>query len=320
MDQRINFMKAVSILGNTNSGAGAIYEYLIGRHDTNDPFNKKEFRILNDPGGINDLYKCYDCYSLQSFNDSLNRLIKLEKAYRKNRNFFNEGLGLNQVRNYKKHWNDYIQNIKGSEYSHRYIFNDVRKSLAIIILKKILNRLGLRKIIFKKYNIGTTRRNFRDFTYEFFYKIISDYESKDNLSILNQCGNFACPVTSTALLGEPKIICVRRNPLDQYSELKLHKGMKNVSEFINWYLHCKKMESRDEFKDEKVLEINFEEFVLDYQNKTKEICNFLKIDPMVTSNYDPFISKKNIGKYKSILDKREIEIIKDKLSPWINNL
>ena len=63
------------------------------------------------------------------------------------------------------------------------------------------------------------------------------------------------------------------------------------------------MESRDEFKDEKVLEINFEEFVLDYQNKTKEICNFLKIDPMVTSNYDPYISKKNIGKYKSILDK-----------------
>ena len=59
---------------------------------------------------------------------------------------------------------------------------------------------------------------------------------------------------------------------------------------------------------------------MDYQNKTKEICNFLKIDPRVTSNYDPYISKKNIGKYKSILDKKEIEIIKDKLNPWINNL
>ena len=314
MDQRINSMKTVTILGNTNSGAGAIYEYLIGREDTNDPFDKKEFRILNDPGGINDLYKCFDYYSLQSFNDCLERLIKLEKYYRKNRNFFNEGLGLNQVPNYNKYWNEYIQNIQGDQYSHRYIFSDVKKSLGTIIFKKIANRIGFRKIIFKKYRTGITKRKFRDYTYEFFQNIISDYKNKDKLNILNQCGNFACPITSTELLGEPSIICVKRNPLDQYSELKLHKGMKNVDEFINWYLHCKKMESRDQFNDDRLLEINFEEFVLDYKIKTREICDFLKIDWMKDSNYDPNISKKNIGKYKSYLDKKEIEIIKNKLS------
>ena len=78
------------------------------------------------------------------------------------------------------------------------------------------------------------------------------------------------------------------------------------------------MESRDEFIDDKVLEINFEEFVLDYQNKTKEICDFLKIDSNIKSSYDPNKSKKNIGKYKSNLDQKEIEIIKHKLSPWMN--
>ena len=93
--------------------------------------------------------------------------------------------------------------------------------------------------------------------------------------------------------------------------------MKNVNEFISWYLHCKRMESRDEFIDDKVLEINFEEFVLDYQNKIKEICDFLKIDSKIKSNYEPHKSKKNIGKYKSNLDPKEIEIIKCKLSPWI---
>ncbi len=312
-------MKTVTIIGNTNSGAGAIYEYLIGRPDTNDPFNKKEFRILNDPGGINDLYKSYDCYSLQSFNDCLDRLIKLEKSYRKNRSISNEGLGLNQVPNYKKYWNDYLKNIMGNEYSHRYIFSDVRNFFVTIILKKILNRLGYRKIIFKKYHTGTTKRKFRDFTFEFFNKIICDFKNKENLNVLNQCGNFACPITSTELLGEPKVICVKRNPLDQYSELKLHKGMKNVNEFINWYLHCKRMESRDEFLDDKVLEINFEEFVLDYQNKTKEICDFLKIDSNIKSSYDPNKSKKNIGKYKFNLDQKEIEIINHKLSPWMIN-
>ena len=45
-------MNLVTILGNTNSGAGAVYEYLIGRKDTNDPFNKKEFRICVIQAGL----------------------------------------------------------------------------------------------------------------------------------------------------------------------------------------------------------------------------------------------------------------------------
>ena len=318
MDQKVNPMKVVSILGNTNSGAGAIYEYLIGRKDTNDPFNKKEFRILNDPGGINDLYRSYECYSLQSFNDSLERLIKLEKLYRKERTILIDGLGLNKVPNYKKYWIEYIENIKGNEFNHRFIFSDIKRNIAITFFKKIINRLGYRKIIFKKYLTGTTKRKFRDYTYEFFKKIINTQANQETLNVLNQCGNFASPLSSTELLGEPKIICVRRNPLDQYAELKLHKGMNKPYEFINWYLHCKKMESRDQFLDDKVLEINFEDFVLDHSKKLKDICNFLDIDWNISSSYEPNFSRYNIGKYKSILSKNEIEIIKNELSNCIN--
>ena len=118
-------MNIVTILGNTNSGAGAIYEYLIGRKDAHDPFNKKEFRILHDPGGINDLYKCYESYSLQSFNDSFQRLINLEKLYRSNRKFYKDGLGLGSVENYEKYWEKYKIKISGEKYDHRYIFNDI---------------------------------------------------------------------------------------------------------------------------------------------------------------------------------------------------
>ena len=144
-------MRIATILGNTNSGSGAIYEYLIGRKDTSDPFNKKEFRIINDPGGINDLYKCFDCYSLQSFNEGLARLKRIEKLYRPNRSIFREGLGLNQVRNYNKYWAKYINEIQGSEYNHRYIYSDITKNLLIQISKRILNRMGFRNFLFKKY-------------------------------------------------------------------------------------------------------------------------------------------------------------------------
>lgn len=311
-------MRIVTVLGNTNSGAGAIYEYLIGRKDTHDPFNKKEFRILNDPGGINDLYRSFDCYSLQSFNERLESLINLEKHYRPNRSLFSEGLGLNQVRNYNTFWLEYIKNIKGKEFNHRYIYSDVKRSFYVQISKKILNRFGIRKFLFRKYQTGITKRKFRDYTYEFLMKIIDNNSNKELLSVLNQCGNFANPLSSTELLGEPKIICVRRNPLDQFAELKLHKGMHNPKEFVNWYLHLKKMESRSEFKDDKILELNFEDFVLDFKNKSTEICNFLNISDEIDSLYNPILSKYNIGKYKEILNNNEISILKNSLSDCTN--
>lgn len=310
-------MNVVTILGNTNSGAGAIYEYLIGRIDTHDPFNKKEFRILSDPGGINDLYACFNSYSLQSFNDAFRRLIEIEKLYRSSRTVFKDGLGLNSVDNYIELWEDYINLIKGTKYSHRYIYTDIKRNSLIQIFKRILTRFGYRKILFNDYFTGITKREFRDYTFDYLSKLINNNnDSEIKINVLNQCGTFSTPISSTELLGEPKIICVRRNPLDQYSELKIHKGMRNPEEFIKWYLHLKKMESPDQFKDERVLEINFENFVLNHDIEVKKISSFLKIDHKAKSTYKSKLSSKNIGKYKRNLNNYEKKLILSELSEW----
>ena len=311
-------MNIVTILGNTNSGAGAIYEYLIGRKDAHDPFNKKEFRILHDPGGINDLYKCYDSYSLQSFNESLQRLINLEKLYRSNRKFYKDGLGLGSVENYKLYWENYKIKITGEKYNHRYIFNDIKSNIFKQLAKRIFNRLGFRRILFKNYYTGVSRREFRDYTFEFLSNIVNSNNQLNKLNVLNQCGTFSSPLSSTELLGEPKIICVRRNPLDQYAELKLYKGVNNPNDFVNWYLHLKRMESREQFQDEKVLEIFFEDFIFKYEQNKKLICEFLNIDHQIQSSFQPEVSKKNIYKYKTLLNENEIQFIKEKLLDFIN--
>jgi len=311
-------MNIVTILGNTNSGAGAIYEYLIGRDDTNDPFNKKEFRILSDPGGINDLYNCFNSYSLQSFNDGFQRLIEIEKLYRSKRTFLKDGLELEAVDNYKELWDEYINQIKGYSYSHRYIYQDIKRSSNIQFFKKVFNRFGYREILFKNYFTGVTKREFRDHTYDFLNNLMASNNNKIKINVLNQCGTFSNPISSTELLGEPKIICVRRNPLDQYAELKIHKGMKSPKEFISWYLHLKRMESRDQFKDEKVLEINFEDFVLNNNEGIKKISSFLNLNHKVKSTYKHQLSAQNIGKYKKNLTNEEQEIIIKELSEWIN--
>ena len=46
-------------------------------------------------------------------------------------------------------------------------------------------------------------------------------------------------------------------------------------------------------------------------------CNFLNINSKLVSEYNPEFSKNNIGKFKEILDKKEISILIDNLSEWI---
>lgn len=305
-------MSLVTILGNTNSGSGAIYEYLIGRKDTIDPVKKLEFRLLSDPGGINDLYNIYNNYSLQNFNFRLNNLIEIGKTYSKKRTFFSEGLNLSIINNYTNYWDEYLTNIKGFKYKHRYIFDDIKKSKFKIIIKRIISRLSYRNILFKDYWTGVTKREFEIHTHNFFKKIfLTDYKQK--LVILNQCGNFWDPIESTKLIGEPKIIMVTRNPLDQFAELKKWKHMHSPKQFINWFLHLKKMESTHENIDERILKLKFEDFVLDHENSKSKICKHLNIDYKIKSDYDVMKSRKNIGKYINILTNEEIELIKTSL-------
>tara|TARA_A100001388_G_scaffold277673_1_gene270479 strand:- start:8259 stop:9191 length:933 start_codon:yes stop_codon:yes gene_type:complete len=306
-------MSLVTVLGNTNSGCGAIYEYLIGREDTIDPVNKLEFRLLSDPGGINDLYSVYNNFSLQNYNFKLKNLIEIGKLYSKKRSFISEGLNLSIIKNYNKYWKEYLKSIKGFKYKHRYIYDDIKKSKLEILSKRIINRLSFRNILFKDYWTGVTKREFEIHTFKFF-KNIFQMENNKKLVILNQCGNFWDPIESTKLIGEPKIIMVKRNPLDQFAELKKWKGMHSSKEFINWFIHLKKMESTFDNIDERILNLNFEDFVLDHENGKNKVCKHLNIDNRVNSNYEVSKSMLNIGKFRKILTNEEIQLIKMSLN------
>ena len=89
---------------------------------------------------------------------------------------------------------------------------------------------------------------------------------------MNQFGNFWDPIESTKLIGEPKIIKVTRNPFDQFAELKIWKGMHSSKEFINWFIHLKKMETTYDDIDERILNLEFENFVYDHENIKIKIC------------------------------------------------
>ncbi len=311
-------MNLVTLLGNTYSGTRSIYEYLIGRGDTLDPVKHSEFKILSDPGGINDLYSVYNNYSLKNFNFRLKNLIEIGNLYFHKRNLFKGSLNLFDIKNYPEYWEEYLDQIKGLSYKHRYINDDLKKNKYKIIAKRIINRLSHKNILCKNYWTGVTKREFEIYTYQFFKKIFLN-EDDQKLGILYQCGNFLDPIESTKLIGEPKIIIVTRNPYDQFADLKEGKGMLSSKEFTDWFIHLKKMESSYEYTDERILKLEFEDFVLDHETIKNKICAHLGIDNELESNFKIEETKRLIGKFKETLSNEEISHIKNSLKiPCIN--
>ena len=65
-------MNIYIVLGSGNSGAGAIHDYLSSREDCIAPFKGAEFRFVNDPNGIDDLYNnLYENFSINKSSNSI---------------------------------------------------------------------------------------------------------------------------------------------------------------------------------------------------------------------------------------------------------
>ena len=64
------FMKIVVTIGTGNSGCGAIHDYLISSTKCKSPFKGQEFRMMDDPDGILNLY--HNFYTNRSINNSSN--------------------------------------------------------------------------------------------------------------------------------------------------------------------------------------------------------------------------------------------------------
>ena len=71
-------MSIVIVLGSGNSGSGAIHDYLVSRSDTLSPFSNKEFRIVNDPDGLDELYN--SLYHNFSLNGSANKIYNFKRV------------------------------------------------------------------------------------------------------------------------------------------------------------------------------------------------------------------------------------------------
>ena len=130
------------------------------------------------------------------------------------------------------------------------------------------------------------------------------------------CMNWCRCLGKNALLSSTKMIVIDRDPRDLFVNAIKYRFFivpREVDKFIEWYGYLMDKTEQEEINKEKVLRINFEELVFDYENSINNIISFLNIDKSRHANkkkyFNPAVSKKNIGLWKKHENQEDIKKI-----------
>ena len=316
-------MKTIIVLGSGNSGAGAIKDYLMSREDFQSPFGSQEFRIINDPDGINDLYlNLYKNFSINNAANAIyNFILFINNCYHsrlnKKKKIYNKSL-INLT-------NSYINKIIKVEYNGAPRFyldkmDNVKKInfyFSRFILKKNAKKIKLLKMI-----IPVEEKKFLNYTKNYIlqiFKIGKKFNSKKNF-VIEQGGNFWRPVSSTIFYGNKrKVIVVLRDPKAVFSSMKKRNSLSypgnDIKIFVTWYKNI--MLKIDKQEHSKIIKIKFEKFFKNFDTESKKLCKLLKIKGNIKHNFNLKNTLKNLYKFENYLTKKEIDYINKNLSEYI---
>ena len=312
-------MKTVIVLGSGNSGAGGVHDYLLSRNDFQSPFSGKEFRIVNDPDGLDELYNVL--YKNFSINAAANKIDCFKKFIKNNydSNYNKKNKLLNkEIIDLS---NIFINKISEIKYNGGPLFYFNKMSF----LKKIFfyfNRFMLRKnaqeISMIDMMLPCEEKIFLKNAEEFLHNIYrssKNFDEKKNI-VIDQGGNFLNPIASTKYYGQNrKIIFVTRNPKAIFSSMKRRNSLSypgnSVKVFVKWYNDITKRINKEDFK--KIIHINFEYFFENFYKEKERLSHLLGIEVENTNNFDLDFTLKNLHKYKNYLSKEEINFIDENI-------
>jgi hypothetical protein len=311
-------MKIVIVLGSGNSGAGAIYDYLRSRTDFQAPFYGKEFRIVNDPNGLDQLY--HSLYKNFSINGSSNSIEEFKKfivnTYHSN---YNKNLYLNK--NLIKFSNLFIKRISKTTYNGcpRFYLDKLTLIKKInFYLKRFIFMKNAKEIPMLQMTIPCEEKKFLEYAEEYFFSIFRSYKNfneKKNI-VIEQGGNFINPLDSTKYYGKNrKIIIVNRDPKAIFWSMKRRNSLSypgdDVKKFVIWYKELLKKVIN--IKSENIIKIKFENFFENFNIEKIKLSKNLGISTMCKDNFDINHTLKNLYKFKDNLSKDEIKYLDDNL-------
>jgi hypothetical protein len=308
----------IIILGTTESGASAVYQYLAGRTDITDPFKNDNYQLPHIPNGLMSLEAASESafhnasadFALVQFESVLNKLSRSRTLWHSGKDYSKK------IKFFENATKNFIKEITVANYPMHLEWHRIMRSSPQHIISLIKNFFGLREanISPPETRILASKEKIIKAAQKMHNKMFKS-EKVNRPVVLDNAGSGWNPIESTKYFYNRKIILVTRDPRDQFVFIKKAKKGDSVDGFIDWYLEMVKRIKNVE--NNLLLKIKFEEFVTKHKEILDLICDHLLIDRTISSTYDPNLSFKNIGLYKKFLKKNEIDKIEKKLSGYI---
>ncbi len=171
-----------------------------------------------------------------------------------------------------------------------------------------------------------SKDTYREYAKKYCTKLLKDIPSERILVMDNIC-SISNPKNDvlTQYFGNYKVLASIRDPRDVYSTARLYptwdlgyipKDPYLFIKYYKWYI------DRYQYQlNPNVLFVRFEDLVLQYDQISKQIMNFIGLSEEEHIHkkeyFNPDISKNNIGIYRKLSDKNAIKIIEDNLSDYL---
>lgn len=332
--------KFIDLSGYGGSGKTAlinIFQELEGFHA---PHHSFEFGLIRIKDGIFDLEDAIvNTWSPSRGDTALKRFDKLIWKIGYNPCKFNIiGRLFSSGMRYNKYFNGEFESIsyKYRDELVKFQYNSIspypfqNMNIFRYAIKKVLNTVFGRKIFLEIFFITVNKIKFYQATNEYFNKLFGTIvnENVHSICLYNACEPFNIE-RAFNIFPNLKQIIVDRDPRDIYlSSLeenihvgKDHQNISGSDSLVSFVRRYKELRMRTGVKEnDKLIKINFEDLVLDYENTLSRIFTFLGEDKSIHINkkkyFDPEISKAGVGMWKNTDKKEEIKYIYENLKEY----
>ena len=325
-------MKVIITVGTGNSGCSAVHDFITDSTKYESPFDGHEFRIIDDPDGIINLYhNFYKNFSINNYSNSIMRFRNYVKnltdlkmiVKKRGKKIFDKKI-VNQT---EKYINDITILNYGALPQFISLQTNYFKKKYLDFKKNIFNETNKNKNIFKMY-LPVDEDIFFKKSKLYLAKIIKSHLKNLNSKcvVLDQSVNILNYQNIFSYFDNVKIIIVTRDPRGIFNSMKTRHSAAapghDLKIFCKWYeFLMKKYKNYKEnvgtkFK-KSVLEVKFEDFVENFDKEQNKILNFIG-EKKISNKFDLSKSKYNAFKARAQLSSSEKSFIKKKLKRYLH--
>lgn len=329
--------KVICVVGMGSTGASAVVDY-IKEFDDYAEFDV-EFRVIMDPDGIMDLENALvKNWNYLNVDIAIKRFKRLINVLAKNSGKFSKvGLNYNELISpeFEMLSNEYVENLLDFRYDGGHWHGvDYEQNLNYIdtIINKFKRKLEYRNTHVVEY-FACPEKKFGEVTQKYIgdlTKSCSKHTGKNNLIIDQGCSAWDLE-RCLSYFDNAKAIVVDRDPRDIFVE-SINIGWSigrecekpgGVEKFIKFHEKARQRFEKQNFDNENIMVLNFEDLILNYENTCETIRQFIgeehsnHVHPLKFLN--PSISKKNVGLWEKYKNQNDIDKIFKSLKKYCYN-